>query len=295
MLQKALLGVLAIAPLLVGCASTLARPRTTLAEAEPFDACERPLSLGEVARRAAGSDVVLIGEMHRHPLGLAVSAALYQAILARAPRAPLSLEFLERDTRGAVDDYLAGRTDRATFARASRLGAHDPEPGHLAMIDLAKHAGVRVIASNAPRAMAKKARVEGYDALRALSPPERALCVVPDVMPSGHYAEAFAALMAGGGDAHAGDRVPSFFRAQALWDATMADSIARAITPGDGPIVHVVGRFHVEHDGGLVQLLRHERPATTIFTIVLVEAREDVTPGLADVAIVVGPGPDEGR
>lgn len=319
MLRTALYGFFALAPLLVGCAAGLSRPRGSIDETESFDACERPISLDEIARRASEGDVVLVGEMHRHPLGLAVSAALFEKITQKRQRAALSLEFLERDTQAAVDDYLAGRIDRPAFLERSRLRGSDPEPGHLAMIDLAKRLGLPVVASNAPRAYAKKARVEGYAALRALPEPEQALFVVPEVLPSGRYMEEFTRMMGGEthappptapgehghhhGEHHHGDgrpsphedRATSFFRAQALWDATMADSIARALIPGQGPVVHVVGRFHVEHHGGLVQLLRREKPEAKVFTVALVETREDVTPGLADAAIVVGPAPAEAR
>jgi uncharacterized iron-regulated protein len=301
MLRLALLGLAALAPVLAGCAVALPRPRTTLAEAEVFDACERPITLDELARRAAESDAVILGEMHGHPLGLAVSAALYDKILAEKGRATLSLEFLERDKQGVVDDYLAGRSDEATFFARSGLRRTEPEPGHFAMIEAARRAGAPVVASNAPRALAKKARVEGYAALSSLPEAERALFVVPDPMPQGRYAEAFAKLM--GGESHGGepkassDKVASFFRAQALWDATMADSIARAIADRPargaerGPVFHVVGRFHVEHDGGLVQLLRRAAPEARVLSIVLVESRDEVSPGIGDAFVVVGPAP----
>ncbi len=308
-IRDALLGCLVAAPLLAGCASGVLPPRV-VADAEPFDACDRPISLDEVARRASENEAVFIGETHGHALGLAVEASLFERIAARKASAALSMEFLERDTQTAVDDYLAGRIDRKTFVKRARLGGHDPEPGHLAMIDTAKRLGLPVVASNAPRAYAKRARIEGFEALRGLGPDEQRLFVVPDVLPSGRYLHDFTEMM-GGGASHAGalhtgphpaghgashasphGGVDGFFRAQALWDATMADSVAREIDAERHPVVHVVGRFHTDHEGGLIQMLARERPATHIFKISIVETRDDVSPGLADAVIVVGETPD---
>lgn len=58
------------------------------------------------------------------------------------------------------------------------------------------------------------------------------------------------------------------FRGQLLWDATMADSIARASRGGAKPVVHLVGQFHCDFAGGTVQELRARLgPKARIVTI----------------------------
>ena len=47
----------------------------------------------------------------------------------------------------------------------------------------------------------------------------------------------------------------AFFEAQLLWDATMANSVMRARKLGH-PVVHLVGSFHSDYNGGLTQMLR---------------------------------------
>lgn len=194
------------------------------------------------------ASVVLIGETHGHPLGLAVAAELFDDVLARNPRAQLSMEFYERDHQAALDDYLAGITSAEQFNTASfRTDSNNP-PGHRQMVEAARLAGRPVIAANAPRRYARLARTEGYERLRNLTAEQRRLFEIPDSIPENGYTSRFRAVMGGMGG-HGDDpamSVDAFLRAQYLWDATMADSIAEAIPTGE-PVVHVVGSFHSDY------------------------------------------------
>lgn len=298
MLAPALLApvVATLALLLAGCAgSPPARaPDHDAPAVAVVDGEGRPLSFEQTARRMGEADVVLIGEMHGHPAGLTLAARLFERVITSSQRAALSLETLERDEQPAVDAWLGGTLDDAELGRHRGDGATLPD-GHRTMLEAARARRRPVIASNAPRRLARQARLEGWDALRALPAAERALFAIPDPPPGGGYRTRFAAAM--GGAAHGSppageddERIDAFFRAQVLWDATMADSIARAHAAGSAPIVHVVGSFHVEHDGGLLQMVRRALPAARVFTVVMVEAPRDDDRGRADAIAYVGPG-----
>ena len=105
----------------------------------------------DVVADMASADVVLFGEMHGHPLGLAVAQELWEDILVHSPQAVLTMEFYERDQQIHVDDYLSGVTTREQFDKACRKNAKNNAPGHIRMIDAAKEAGRPVLAGNAPR------------------------------------------------------------------------------------------------------------------------------------------------
>lgn len=208
-----------------------------------------PVAWDRVVEACAGASVVLVGEVHGHPLGLDLAASLFEDILARNPRAVLSMEFYERDQQDALDDYVAGITNAEQFDKASFRTATNNDPGHRRMVEAARLAGRPVIASNAPRRYARVARVDGYDRLRNLTHEQRRLYEIPDAIPSNNYTERFRALMGDMGG-HGSPDDPSmtpdaFLRSQILWDATMADSVADALSQG-APVVHVVGRFHSE-------------------------------------------------
>ena len=288
--------LLAVSPLLGACAPTLTTPSTHAEASEVglvFDEKGARVERGAVVGACAGADAVLIGEMHDHPAGLAYAAKLFEDVLASKPNAALALEFLERDAQPVVDRYLAGEVDRAAFVSGTKQKSASFDVGHGKMIDAAKLAHAPVVAANAPRAYVKLARVDGYDALRALPEEEQKLFVVPTELPGGAYRDAFASAMgAHEVPGHASPKVEPFYRAQVLWDASMADSVARTVEAGRSPVVLVVGRFHVESGGGLVQLLRKQAPAARVVTVVMLEHAADAKPGLASYQVVVGPSPD---
>jgi uncharacterized iron-regulated protein len=64
----------------------------------------------------------------------------------------------------------------------------------------------------------------------------------------------------------------TFFRAQLVWDATMAGSIAQGLDSGLARVIHLVGQFHTDFDGGTVQYLLDRKPGLKILTISLQNA-----------------------
>lgn len=247
-----------------------------------------PRVWSDLVDAAASADAILIGETHGHPLGLAAAAKLFEDVRARNPGAQLALEFLERDQQAHIDDYLAGIIDEPGFMSAAARTVSSYPPGHRAMVENARAAGRPVIAANAPRRYVRLARTEGYDRLSRMTDEQRRLIRVPDAMPTGPYPENFRRVMAamsapqGSGDPGSAEpppipidpawhaRIDAMFRAQVLWDWTMAESVARALPRGT-PVVLVVGRFHIEHDGGTVQALRTLAPGARVLTIAFVD------------------------
>ena len=68
----------------------------------------------------------------------------------------------------------------------------------------------------------------------------------------------------------------TFFRAQLVWDATMAGSIAERLDGGLARVIHLVGQFHTDFDGGTVQYLLDRKPDLKILTISLQNAHSRV-------------------
>lgn len=251
----------------------------------------------ELVDAAARADAVLIGENHGHPLGLASAAALFEDVLARAPRASLSLEFFERDEQAPLDDYIAGTTSLAQFEQQADRNAGNFPPGHRAMVEAAKRAGRPVHAANAPRAYVRRARLEGYGPLIALPPEETRLFEVPPWLATGDYRKRFDSVMSPSDappSTEMQQRLDDAFRSQQLWDWTMADSIGRGVANFEQPVVHVIGRFHVDFHGGTVQALERRCVGVRALTVSYVD---DASPllrdedlGRADFVVYVGAG-----
>jgi uncharacterized iron-regulated protein len=271
----------------------------------------------DLAGRIAQADVVIVGEQHDDAVGHAVELRITQLVVQdRGGSAALSMEMLERDEQPAVNDYLDDLIDVEAFVKltesADWAGKGSWATWYQPMIDEAKVSGARVIAANTPRRYVRVARRDGYDRLESLDPQRQALFDVPIGSLEGPYRDRFMELMSapmppsppeGGGNKaahanpHAGapasEQLDSSFRSQMLWDATMAASIDRALDHDVNKIVHVVGQFHSDFEGGTVQQLRARRPDVKILTISLqpVEAtslREEDR-DRADVVIYTGP------
>ena len=249
----------------------------------------------QIVAAMAASEVVLIGEQHGHPLGLELAADLFEQLLATGAAAALALESVTRDHQAELDAFLRGQLDEAAFRKAADLEGERKFPaGHRRMVLAAQAKGRPVIAANAARALVKRARLEGLEPLRALGPEAQALVEVPEELTEGTYREQFVALMG----QHAGVNAATlagFYRAQNVWDATMAGSIGRALAAGSRPVVQVVGGFQVDGAGGLYQRVRAANPESRVWRLSVVaevaEALRAEDRGRADVVAYVGPLP----
>ncbi len=254
---------------------------------------------------AAGAEAVIIGENHGHVLGLAFAAALWEDVLARTDRPALSMEFFERDEQSRLDEYLTGLVDEETFRKRTARTAGNYPDSHRAMIEAAKAARRPVYASNAPRPYVRLASREGYERLETLTPEQRRMFRIPDALPGGRYRDDFNTIMDKPHGApgttpkeeapeEKADRLQNGFRAQSLWDWTMAETIADALDSGHAPVVHVVGRFHSDFRAGLVQALAKLRPGTRIVIVTTVDesavALQETDRGRADYVVYAGSG-----
>ncbi len=259
------------------------------------------MSWDGLVRAASEADVVLIGEVHGHPVGLAAAAELFEQVAAGAATAALSLEFFERDEQVKLDDYLTGvfKEEKEFLVAAGRRKGNYPA-GHRAMVETARANGQPVIAANAPRRYVSIARVSGFEALRGLSEEQRRLFVIPESLTEGRYREKFFEMMEEHSDPGNPDAPPidgeGYFRSQCMWDATMADSILAAAEQGRRPVVHVVGQFHSDYSGGTVSRIAQQRSDVLVWTISMVtewsESLREEDQGRADCVIYVGPAPN---
>ena len=203
-------------------------------------------------------------------------------------------QFLERTAathwRRISQQYLDGEINRSTFeTRITGLGWIDWEGFYQPVIDAAKDAGAPVVAANTPWALyTSVARREGFEGLATVTPAQATLFEVPSELPTGRYRERFWETLAGRAEGEppddtgddAGDDAPAahghdlsdeailgMFRGQAIMDATMAASIAAALDAGAPKAVHLVGHFHCDYEGGLVQELRRLAPDARILVI----------------------------
>ncbi|MHC4990483.1 MAG: ChaN family lipoprotein [Planctomycetota bacterium] len=304
--------LLLTAMLLGGCAASgagrpVAKPSSIDARGlVAFDRDGQPVDWSDMVASFAEADVIILGEQHNDGAGHAVQLAVVEDALARWDDVAVSLEMLERDEQPIVDDYLEGVIDAEQFATltfsTTWAGPESWTHWYQPVIDAAKEHDARVIAANAPRRYVRLARTEGYERLDELPPPRSTFFDRPDELPDDEYRRRFSELMGGGdpsSDPHGGgddaahqEMVESLFRAQMVWDATMAASIDSALGAGATKVIHLVGQFHSDAEGGTVGQLRRLRPSVRVTTISLQPMRSDVLrdedSGIADFVIYTG-------
>lgn len=248
------------------------------------------------------ADVIVIGESHGDEEIHALERAIVEACAATFPGTVVSLEMLERNEQVTVDLWMAEEINTETFVEQTNstnwAGEDSWSRCYQPVLDAARANGARVVAANAPRAYVREARLEGYAAVESRPPAEHEYFAIPTTLEMNGYSDRFAQEMR----SHSSDEpdeamIEATFRAQAMWDATMARSIAEARSEGAKKVVHLVGRFHCDFDGGTIQELRKRDPFARVLIISGVQsdsgALQDTDRGRADIVVYSSPKPEE--
>ena len=253
--------------------------------------------------RVEKADVVLLGELHDHAVGHAVQLAVIDDVLEKWPSSTVAFEMLERDEQILVDDYMDGNIDADTLAfltgSSAWAGKGSWSAWYQPILDSTKQAGGNVIAANAPRRYVKLAKTAGFDGIKDLPRERRVLVDYPEELSTGRYRQRFWELgMHGEIDGvvvditsiDPDDPMLPVFRSQQVWDATMAESITRQKPTIDKKVLLLVGQFHIEYNGGIVQELKRRLPNAKVLSISIQKEipEEDWqgNPPIADVMVV---------
>ncbi|MBC8522718.1 ChaN family lipoprotein [PVC group bacterium] len=261
----------------------------------------------------AKSDVVLLGEQHDHSVGHAVQLAVVTDVMERWPESILAMEMLERDEQILVDDLVDEIIDSERFTRLTESSSWGGKDGWVAwyqpIIDVAIESGGGVIAANAPRRYLKLARVYGFEKIDELPEGRRSLVNYPEELSSGRYRQRFWEWSSHQDSEDEkveidvttidpDDPMLPYFRSQQVWDATMANSIAIQQPTIEKKVLLLVGQFHIEYNGGIVQVLKRRLPKANVLSISIQREIPDIdeedwkgTPPIADI-MIVGEDPD---
>jgi uncharacterized iron-regulated protein len=225
------------------------------------------------------ADVVFVGEQHDHARGHALELEILQGLYARNPKTLLSLEMFERDVQPVLDEYIGGFITETHLLQSAR-----PWPNYKTdyrpMVEFCKEKGLPVVAANAPRRYVNLVSRKGQAGLADLPKPSRAfLGRYPYSMelPAG-YDKMLTDLFGGAHDQSGAATqtspppgMPSpanMKQAQALWDVTMADSIARALKDHRGwKVMQVNGAGHSDYRFGIVDRLRQIAPRLKVAVV----------------------------
>ena len=270
---------------------------------------EDSLNWSVLMEHVAAAEVVLLGELHDHAVGHAVQLAIVEDVLQKWPTSSVAFEMLERDEQIFVDDYMDDVIDAKTFASltnsTSWAGSGSWGAWYQPIIDVTKSSGGIVIAANAPGRYVRLARTGGFEKIDSLPSDRRVFVSYPDALSGGRYRQRFWELANHGEDVTSDkidvttidpeDPLLPFFMGQQVWDATMAESVALQKPTVHKKVLLLVGQFHIEYNGGVVQELKKRLPNARVLSIsIQKEVPKEAwsgTPIIADV-MIVGKDPD---
>ena len=236
----------------------------------------RHMSVDEALAWLAPFRVVYVGESHDSADDHAVQLRVLGALMARGDGpVALGVEMLPRSRQPEVDAWLAGTLDDAAFEAVWKEGFGDTWRYYRGLLEVAKAHGLKVIALNAERSLVKAVREAPPDELA----PEIA-ARIPELDLHDPWHRALIGAYFAGHTVDAGV-MEGFYRAQVLWDETMADTAARFLTSPDGAgsrLLVIAGGMHVRWGVGIPRRLFRRVPAPFAivepFAVEIPEARK---------------------
>ena len=235
----------------------------------------KTVKFDKMIKDLANYDVVFIGEHHNnsinHWLQLQITKALSDK---KNNQLTLGAEMFERDNQSQLNDYLSGNLDEKVLKDSMRLWQNfttDYKP----LVDFAKDKKLKFIATNIPRRYASIVAKKGLDSLNTVTEKEKSWMMKLPVevsLDTPGYPEMVEMM----GD-HAGPNAMDFVAAQAVKDATMAESIFKNLEKGK-LFIHYNGDYHSKEFGGTVWYLKKLNPNLKIAVISVFESEDENLP-----------------
>ncbi|PZN97252.1 MAG: hypothetical protein DCF30_16645 [Hyphomicrobiales bacterium] len=212
----------------------------------------------DLMRAMSAKRVVLLGETHDvaeiHRWQLHVMAFLHMM----RPSMAVGFEMFPRRVQPALDDWVDGKMDTATFLECCdwrQVWGFDPEL-YLPLFHFCRQQRVKMLALNCRRPLVTRVGKEGWDAI----PAEERDGVTPSAPATDAYRAYLERLMGSFADRPVSTPTPisdRFLRAQQTWDRAFACGIADhlASTPDD-LVIGIIGRGHLEYGHGTPHQLR---------------------------------------
>ncbi len=229
----------------------------------------KEINTGKMIKSLLDYDVILFGEFHNNSINHWLQLRLTEALFEKNKNLILGAEMFERDNQSGLNQYLSGKLDAKKLKDSVRLWNNfttDYQP----LLDFAKSKKLEFIATNIPRKFASQVAKQGLESLNQLPDSDKiniAKLPINVTLETPGYPEMKAMM----GD-HADEmKVMNFVAAQAVKDATMAESILKSWTSGK-LFVHYNGNYHSKEYGGIFWYLKNANPSLKVAVISLVES-----------------------
>ena len=229
----------------------------------------KKIEVEKLATALANYDVVLFGEHHNnsvnHWLQLQVLKQLHQNF---GQNLHIGFEMFERDNQTQLSDFVNQKIDDKVFQDSTRLW-NNYKTDYKPLVEFTKTHHLKTIATNVPRRYASQVAKEGLESLNQLDDQDKKWMVKLPFQID-YDAPGYPEMIKMMGE-HAGLKAKQFVAAQAIKDATMAESILNNL-PKNGLFLHFHGDYHSKNYGGIYWYLKHYQPQLKIAVISILES-----------------------
>lgn len=234
-----------------------------------YDKNKSAVSFYEMADALSRYNVVLFGEYHNnsiiHWLQLQTEKELYKL---KDGKLILGAEMFERDNQTQIDQYLAGEIDEKELTKEARLW-NNFKTDYKPLLDFAREHQLPFVAANIPRRYASIVARHGLDSLNNLPDNEKVYIARSPIrvdLETPGYPEMLDMMKD-----HAGDNAMNFVAAQAIKDATMAESILKSLKRKH-LLLHFEGDYHSKEYGGIYWYLKKMKKRLKVAVISVAES-----------------------
>lgn len=233
-----------------------------------YDKNGKKTTYAKLLKETQKTQVVLFGEYHNNAICHWLQLELTKD-LAQIKPLVLGAEMLETDNQNQINQYLKGEINQKQLDSTARLWPNYPTD-YKPLVDFAKENKLPFIATNIPRRYASLVFKKGLEELQNL-PLEEQKFIAPLPINFDLNLPGYKSMleMQGG---KAGDKMP---KAQAIKDATMANSIIKNLQP-NSVFIHYNGSYHSDNFEGINWYLKQYNSNIQIITIATVE-QKDIT------------------
>lgn len=241
-------------------------------------------NMRQVFKSIEKSQVVFFGELHNNPISHWLELKLYKKMYEQDSTVLLGLEMFERDNQTVLDDFISQKINRKQLDTLARLWKNF-DTDYLPLLKYAQQKHLSVTATNVPRNIANQVYKYGFSVLDSNSNPIFFASLPIEFDSTVACYQNISAMAHHGGKFY-------LAQAQALKDATMAESIIKKIGTTKTPFLHINGSYHSENKEGICWHLKRMNPPIKLITLTTIlqkdiEKLEPENKGKSDFIVVV--------
>jgi len=223
------------------------------------------LTVDDVNARVRAHRVVVVGEQHDQLAHHEAQRRVIELAAATGPGLAVGFEMLTWDKQATLDRLNRGELDVPGFAEAvdwKKTWGFDFGL-YRGIFQTSHEAGARLIALNAPKELVRALRMKGVSGLNAAE-----VSALPELdLGDALHRAWFEGIFRSAGHPLKAEEIDGFYRAQVLWDESMADRTARAIGEGARQVVVIAGAGHVAAGRGIPQRVERRLGGERVLTI----------------------------